>query len=280
MLLLQELERKESCIYYGMERENALAMGSEGTKAKRAGSLKEAVALAENLLFPIPFCKAGKLNLSRGEEVEVKDLCEYLQPGQRLFAGAVDQSLLESIRKKGVECLDYMQEERIALYNTIATAEGTIGEILQTFPYNLHGTRVLLLGYGRCAKVLAEKLKALGVRVSVYARREEALMEAYVHGASTIKTKEPAEQLRDFPIVINTIPDRIFTEKDLEKMDKRTRVYEIASYPYCMDPKAAEKKGIAFRICAGLPGKYSPASSAMILQEYIKKCSERKVYEF
>jgi dipicolinate synthase subunit A len=54
-----------------------------------------------------------------------------------------------------------MKDEKIVILNAIATAEGTIMEAIRSSDQNLHGSNCIELGYGRCAKVLAQKLKAL-----------------------------------------------------------------------------------------------------------------------
>ena len=270
-ILLQQLEQEKACIFYDVKRREEEYFPVEGKRAgaKRAEDFEEAVTKAQDLLFPIPFCKGKRINLSDTKEVTPEELLQLLRPGQKVFAGAIGKAFEEKAKEKGIICYDYMTEERIAVFNSIATAEGTIGEILHSFPYNLHGTSVLILGYGRCAKTLARKLKALDVKVAVYARRKDASMEAYAQGAEPVEKEALLQEMRKYPIVINTIPERIFRGKEIRQLSLETTIYEIASYPYCMDPKEAEKYRVKFRICPGLPGKYSPVSSALILKEYI-----------
>lgn len=280
--MLRELEQEESCIFYDVKRreDEFLLKESEG---KEAESFDEAITKAKNLLLPIPLAKGNRINLSPAQEVTIEDLLELLSEGQKVFAGAIDEYFVEKAKEKGVICHDYMKEERIAIYNSIATAEGTIGEILQSFPHNLHGTPVLVLGYGRCAKTLVRKLQAMEGKVTVYARRIEARMEAYAQGADRIEKEVLLQEIQKYPIVINTVPERIFNKEALKQFNKRSVIYEIASYPYCMDPKEAQDSGLRLQICGGLPGKYSPVSSARVLKEYImEKCNsvkEQKIEE-
>lgn len=284
-ILLQELEQEERCIFYDVKRraDEFLPIKGKRKEGKRAERFDEAVTKAKNLILPIPLAKGKWINLSSVQEVTIEDLLELLGEGQKVFAGAIDECFAKKAKEKGVICYDYMKEERIAIYNSIATAEGTIGEILQSFPYHLHGTPVLVLGYGRCAKTLVRKLQAMGGKVAVYARRTEAGMEAYTQGADRIEKEVLLQEIPKYPVVINTIPERIFNKEELKQFNKRSVIYEIASYPYCMDPKEAQNSGLRFRICGGLPGKYSPVSSAMVLKEYImEKCNpvkEQKIEE-
>ena len=258
-LILNELRKKASCIRFGV-----------GTEGDKATSLELAVSLAENLLLPIPMCKGNRLNIQQQEmEATKEDILKYLRKGQRIFAGCMDKAWAQKAREKGVVCYDYMEEKAIAIYNSIATAEGTIAEILQTYPQNLHGTKTLVLGFGTCAKTLAVKLRALSAEVCIAARSENALMEAYANGYRMIKLEKVSEVLKEYPLIINTIPARVITQKELTYVDKKARVYEIASFPYGVDVDEAEKLGITVRLCPALPAKYAPVSSAEILKQYI-----------
>lgn len=258
-LLLKELRKKASCIRFGV--------GAEGDKAT---TLELAVSLAENLLFPIPMCKGSRLNIQQQEIEETKeDVLKYIRTGQRIFAGCMDKAWAQKAREKGAVCYDYMEEKTIAVYNSIATAEGTIAEILQTYPKNLHGTKVLVLGFGTCARTLAVKLKALSAVVCIAARSDIAIMEAYANGFETVKLEKITEILKEYPLIINTIPARVITKKELLCADKETRIYEIASFPYGVDLDMAGELGMAVRLCPALPAKYAPASSAEILKQYI-----------
>ena len=278
-LLLQELEKEYACISYDIKKiDKKIFLSDRDEKEIQSQTIEEMVYQSENLLFPIPFLREGKLNLSKENKINLQDLEEMLYPGQKIYGGKIPLEFRERIEKKGMTCFDYMEEESIATYNSIATAEGVIAEILQSFPYNLHGAAVLVLGYGRCAKTLVNKLQAMKAKVTVYARRKEAGMEAYTQGADCIGKEELLKEIEKFPVIINTIPQRIFKKNELEIFPLPIYLYEIASSPYCADPKEAKEVGINFYVCSGLPGKYSPISSAMILKKYLleKRKEEKK----
>lgn len=258
-LLLKEFSKETSCIRFGV--------GKEGD---RAASMELAVSLAENLLLPIPMCKGNKLNIQQQDiEVTKEELLRYIRTGQRVFAGCIDKEWANRAREKGAVCYDYMEEKIIAIYNSIATAEGTIAEIISTYPYNLHGTKVLILGFGTCAKTLAAKLGALSSRVSVAARSQTALMEAYASGYEAMKLAELPKVLGDYSVIVNTIPARVLTKNELSYIRKEAVIYEIASLPYGVDVEGARELGLTVNICPALPAKYAPVSSAEILKQYI-----------
>ena len=126
-----------------------------------------------------------------------------------------------------------------------------------------------MLGYGNCAKTLAVKLKGISAEVCIVARSDQALMEAYASGYCIMKLEKVSEVIKEYPLIVNTIPARIITRKELECVDKEAEIYEIASFPYGVDIDIANKLGVTVRICPSLPAKYAPVSSAEILKQYI-----------
>lgn len=242
-LLRKELEKEYSCIM-----------------CRTGENSREILSDAENILLPIPMSKA---------ELSKEELLSCLRKGQRIFAGCIDGEWRRAAEEKGAVCYDYMEEETIAIYNSIATAEGTIAEIIATYPRNLHGTRVLLLGFGRCARTLAGKLKALDASVTVAARSENARMEAYAGGYDTLRLKELGRAIGKYDVIINTIPARVITKKELLLMKEEAAAYEIASFPYGIDIEEAKRLGRNVCVCSSLPAKYAPAASAEILKRYI-----------
>ncbi len=262
-LLLKSLaeEEQNSCIRF--------AVNGDGIEAK---NISQAVSQAKNLLLPIPMCKGNRLNIQQGDyEITKEEMLSLLQPEQRIFAGCIDKEWARAAEEKKAVCYDYMEEKSIAIYNAIATAEGTLAEIISTYPENLHGSKIMILGFGICAKALAKRLQALSAKVCIAARSETALMEAYADGYQTIELSRLTDVLMDYPVVVNTIPARVIGEKELPYMDKKVKIYEIASYPYGVDMNMVVKLGIWTRICPSLPAKYAPESSVKMLRQYIMK---------
>ena len=70
-----------------------------------------------------------------------------------------------------------MKMDDVAIYNAIATAEGAIMEAIKMQPINLHKSRCLVLGYGRCAKVLAAKLKGMDAQVTVPEIKQQEVLQ-------------------------------------------------------------------------------------------------------
>ncbi|HPU63540.1 MAG TPA: NAD(P)-dependent oxidoreductase, partial [Mobilitalea sp.] len=172
--------------------------------------------------------------------------------------------------EKGVFCYDLMDSDKVAIMNAIATAEGTIMEAIRSSNINLHKSNCLVLGYGRCGKVLAAKLKGLDANVTVAARNEDDLAYAYASGFSAVHIKDIKSLLPSFHFIFNTIPALILDQECLKNVSKDVVIIDIASAPGGVDFEYALNHGINAKLCLGIPGKVSPKTSADILVNEIE----------
>ena len=263
--ILKELSLHHQCLSFGVP---------DGEKFSHlAKTMELAVKNAENIIFPIPMQKGGNLNMSCDCSYHCKELLGFLRKGQCVFAGCIPREYREFLNHRGVVYYDYMEQSAISIYNSIATAEGLIAEVLTHSPRNLHDCRALVLGYGSCGKTLAGKLKALNAKVCVCARGEDARMEAYSLGMCTCDFAKLPEIIGSYPLIFNTVPAKILNKNILSQVDGSAMIFDIASFPYGIDVEAARELSLDTHICMSLPAKYSPVSSAEILTCFILKKS-------
>ena len=88
-----------------------------------------------------------------------------------LIAGTIAPNVYELANDEYIEIVDIMKREELAVLNTIATAEGAIEIAIANTNKILHGSNVLVLGFGRIGKVLARKLAGLATKVTCAARK-------------------------------------------------------------------------------------------------------------
>lgn len=201
--------------------------------------------------------------------LDMEGIAQKLREGQRVFGGNLPEDFINACMEKGVHCYDYMKEETIAIRNAVAAAEGAIAEAIQLGDENLHGSRSLVIGYGRCGSILADKLQGMKSDVTVLEEdgRKRAKAEAY--GFRVLKNSRKIAR-GDYVYLFNTVPALILDKTRLEECSNRIVIIDIASnggadYEYCRE------RGIRAKLCPGLPGKYAPKSSAKILYEYVKE---------
>lgn len=233
-----------------------------GVKAEAyADTLKQAVESADAIVGGIPLEKENILDIT--------ELSRLLRKRHTVFGGVIPEAFRIECEERGIVCFDFMREESIASFNAIATAEGTVLEALKNKETNIHGSRSLVLGYGRCGKVLAEKLKGLAAKVTVCCRGQAALSMAEAFGMDALPLKLMKERLHEFEYIYNTIPAPILNEEALKKVRKDALIIDIASKPGGVDDKEAKMLDIKAMHCLGLPGKYASMISAAKLADYV-----------
>lgn len=234
-------------------------------------SLEALLDRCDVLIGPIPFIKnllpAGQL---------IAAFQQRLQKRHLLLGGVIPPALAAFCAQNGIACHDLMRSDRVAILNAIATAEGAIFEAIQASDINLHGSSCLVLGYGRCGRILAEKLKGLAVRVAVAARSEEALAFTEAAGLRPVPLSAVETILPDCDFIFNTIPALILDDSRLALLKPGAVVIDLASAPGGVDYEAAAKRKCSARFCPGLPGKVAPRASADILVNEILMLREKR----
>ena len=160
-----------------------------------------------------------------------------------------------------------MQNESLAILNTIATAEGTVEVAIRRTQKTIHGSKVLILGFGRVAKIVAQKFAGLSADVTCAARKQEAFAWIEAYGYKSININELGENLKEYDIIINTPPTLILNRERLKQLKQDCLVIDLASKPGGVDREAVKELGINFEWALALPGKVAPVTAA----EHIKR---------
>ncbi len=251
------MERGYRVIGYKIYHRNDMGIEADGY----ADSLKQAVESAEVIVGGIPMEKKGIVHL--------RELSRHIRKCHKIFGGIIPEAFHQECSERGIACYDFMKEESIAVFNAIATAEGAILEALLHKQTNIHQSRTLVLGYGRCGKVLCGKLKGLSAHVTVCANNSLELALAEAFGLDVLPLKKLPGKIGEFEYIYNTIPALILDEGMLKEVGKETLIIDIASGRGGLDYKEAEEKQIKAIHCLGLPGKYAGKVSAKRLSEYV-----------
>lgn len=231
-------------------------------------TLEEAASKSNIILGPIPFSSNGKtINSPFGnKKITVEDFLTAIS-GKTLIAGAIKQEIYTIAEENDIELIDIAKREELAVLNAVSTAEGIIKIAIEETPRNLHGSNILILGFGRIGKVLSNMLKGLGVNVSCEARKNSDLAWIKAYGYEPISISNLKENLNKFDIIINTIPYIILDKDNLENVRKDAVVIDLASNPGGVDRDAIKEKQIKYIWALSLPGKVSPITSAEFIKE-------------
>ncbi|WP_276929208.1 dipicolinate synthase subunit DpsA [Herbinix luporum] len=231
-----------------------------------ASGLDELMKKCQVLIGPIPLTKdIVTISSSASNSSSSCNIADLLNKDHMLIGGVIPQDLEDLCENKGIFCYDLMRSDKIAIMNAIATAEGTILEAIKNSDRNIHNSNCLILGYGRCGKVLADKLKGLDAKVTIAARREASLAYAQAAGFNTVLLDDIKSVLPKFHFIFNTIPSLVLDQNCLKNVSPDVVIIDIASAPGGVDFEYALNHGINAKLCLGIPGKVSPRTSADIL---------------
>ena len=197
-------------------------LADKGYSVLTANSLFEAIQSAQTIIGPIPLSRDGNTipsitspNAPPKEDMTIENLKKALTSKHQFFAGCISEELTKHLIDNNVTVYDFMKNEELTIYNTIATAEGAIAEAIMHQPTNIHGSSSLIIGFGRCAKTLAAKLKALSANTTICARRVDALAEAAAYGHNTLLLDDINEHIGTFEYIFNTVPAPVLTNNTL-----------------------------------------------------------------
>ena len=139
----------------------------------------------------------------------------------------------------------------------------------------LHSSNILILGFGRIGKTLANMLKGIGANVYCEARKNEDLAWIKTYGYEPITLDNLNENLNKFDIIMNTIPSLILKEKEINCLKKDCLLIDLASSPGGIDIKAAKENKIKTIWALALPGKVAPLTSAEFIRDTIYNILEK-----
>lgn len=240
-------------------KEKLLELINIGSNIRVTYDIDEIIDISNIIVTPVPFnkiCEFITIPKFISKINEKDDLSTFL-----LYAGLLDKESQDLLNNSNIKYIDYSKSEKLAIYNSISTAEGIIAEAIIAKNTNLHHSKVLVLGYGKCGKTLAWKLKNLDAKVTVCARKEEDLESAYSMGLNAINLHNLIMEINKYDYIFNTIPINILNEELLSKVNPECVILDIASNPGGVDKNAALRHKISVRHILGIPGKYAPKSS-------------------
>ena len=164
---------------------------------------------------------------------------------------------------------DPIAREELAVANAVPTAEGAVQIAMEQLPITIHGARVLVVGFGRVGRALAQRLAALGAKVTVAARRYESLAWAQASGYGAEQTGQLAGWLCGYDLVVNTVPTLVLGEAELADLKPDCLVLDLASKPGGVDLEAAGRLGRTVIWALSLPGKVAPVTAGSAIKNTI-----------
>lgn len=247
-----------------------LDVRSDETAQEQLEKLKDFLPEADMVILPIPVS-----NIS--DQKKLNDILnKNVINGTLVLGGCFSAAQVELLEGRDIHYLDFMEDAIVMEENAVATAEGAIAELILKSPYNIEEAKAIVTGYGCCGKAIALRLKALGARVTVLARRREARKEAKKDGFYAADFAFGPEEAMGASLLVNTVPAPVVTRTIIRELPRDAYILDIASAPGGCDFDCAKEYGIQAELLLGIPGKYAPKESAYILERAIERFALRE----
>lgn len=261
--ILSELLKKDGyCV-------NCYANSFSANTVESVAGLTE---VSDVVIAPIPCSKDGKnVFLPEGENIELQELTSEMDKcsDRILIGGVMTESVRSAASVYGIKVYDFFEMEEVAVLNAIPTAEGAIQTAMQESERTIFGSKAIVLGYGRCGKILANMLKGIGAQVSVTYRKEADRAYITAYGYNPIPFKELVSYIGDFNFIFNTIPAPVLNRDVLKKLSRDTLLIDLAQAPGGTDFSYARNLNIKALYCPGLPGRVAPYTAAQVLKDAV-----------
>lgn len=235
-----------------------------------APTLAAAVGDADAVILPLPASRDGIYpTAAAGVMPPTLDEIFAAARGETLFLGGrLSPAVRSAAAAHDAELCDYYVGEELIRKNAVATAEAAVAMAALALPVTLKDCPVAILGAGRIATHLLTLLRAMGARVSLYARSPAARERAAEAGALVfpIREGEAPRIPQAVRAVFSTVPALLFP-RGAQMPARGTLFYDLGGG--AIDASAAAEAGVILPPSAGLPGKYSPESAASYLFEEI-----------
>lgn len=239
---------------------------------KDNSTLDEFLRKIDILIVPIPFTKDNKTLFNiENEIISVNTLIGKIinYNIKMVFGGLIDKKLIEKLDKNNIKTFDFFEDNSIAILNAIPTAEGAIQTAMEQSFKTIFNSNCLVLGYGRCGKILANMLNGIGANVDVTYRKDEDLAYIKAYGLSPIYLYKIKENIKKYDFIFNTIPYEILNKDILKNINKNTIIIDLASAPGGLDYTYARDLNLKAIYCPSLPGRVAPYTAGEILKNKI-----------
>ena len=242
------------------------------SKIHETSRLRECLDTSPVVVCGIPLSKGEHIYCAKEAadfEIPVAEFQRCIHKNQTIFAGVIPEPFRAVCEEREICCHDFMHDEPLSILNAVSTAEGAILEALLHKSTVLHKSSCLVTGFGRCGKMIADRLKGLCACVTVCSESETELALALSLGFHVLPLSKLPQMTGRYEYIFNTIPACVLNRNILEHVSKECLIIDIASNRTGADYEAAKQLNINLRYCSGLPGKYAGKSCAKQLSEYV-----------
>lgn len=210
-----------------------------------------------HVLLDIPsFRSSGILRCG----VEMRSVLEALPESAAIIGGNLNDDTILDRRR-----IDLLQDPFFLAQNAAITAYCAVSLASQKLTCIFPDLPVLVIGFGRIGKVLADLLARLRCRVAVYARKDSDRALAASLGYTAVSPDALEKSLPAYRLIFNTVPAPVITAQQ-SKLCRDCLKLDLASVPGIAGDDVISARG--------LPGQYAPESAGKLIAESVSRLPE------
>ena len=231
----------------------ALAYAANALQEKGCQFATEPDTSVTHLLLNVPsFSDDGTLR----DGGNIEPLLDGLSENIKIFGGNIQYPALREYTT-----VDLLQDPVYVAENARITAHCAVQLAMEKLPVTLYDQPVLVVGWGRIGKCLAQLLCALGARVAVAARKESDRAILTALGYDTVNPQTQGYELVRYRVIFNTAPEMVFDRSALQYCAPDCLKIDLASRP------GLEGDDVVW--ARGLPGKMAPQSAGELIAKTV-----------
>lgn len=240
-----------NCLIYPVGTGQSCRFAAEILKQNRFALVDHPTPEVTHLLLDVPsFGNDGMLR-SGGD---IRRILEMLPRYITVIGGGLEHPALEDYK-----CMDLLTDEAYLASNAAITAECALQVAAPLMGSAFSDSSVLVIGWGRIGKCLAQLLRAIGAEVTVAARKpaDRAMLQALGYQAA-----DPASLNESYRLIFNTAPAPVLNQVQLSR------------FPNCIKIDLASRKGLEGEDvlwARGLPGIHVPESSGRLIAKTVTR---------
>lgn len=190
--------------------------------------------------------------------------------GGGIILGGMLPSGVHSYISDRTKCIDYAKLDDLMMFNAISTAEGTVSVIINNTDTTICSSNIIVIGNGKCGKVIAKMLSGLGAKITVTARKSYDLAYIEAMGLNYCHSSNITPLLPCADVIVNTVPFALIKPSDYKLIKKDAFLVDIASLPGYIDKNLCKKYSIKYEHALSLPGKTAPKSAGLAIYKAIE----------